>query len=204
MSHQVQESTTFKILKILPSTSQEKISSPGTGGIECELSIESLFDPPEYEALSYTWGSATQDCPIQIHTISDTVHTETVLVTQHLHAALLRLRQLTTPRLVWIDQLCINQNNIPEKNAQVRLMADIYKRALRTVVWLGEISMLDQDRDAIMDATNRMGYRPSANAYSSLDDVNIIQDLIGFECHGQIRKIGMRRRQVLADLLDRP
>ncbi|KAL9577027.1 MAG: hypothetical protein Q9212_006640 [Teloschistes hypoglaucus] len=203
MSQQVQESTTFKILKILPSTSQERKASPGVCSIECELSVESLFNPPEYEALSYTWGSATQDCPIQIRTISDNVHTETVLVTQHLHAALLRLRQPTTPRLVWIDQLCINQNNLPEKNAQVRLMADIYKRAQRTVVWLGEGSMLDQDRDAIIDATNRMSYRPD-NAYSSLGDVNIIQHLIGFECHGDNREVGMRRRQVLADLLGRP
>ncbi|KAI4098230.1 MAG: hypothetical protein L6R37_006600 [Teloschistes peruensis] len=203
MSQQLQESTTFKILKILPSTSQEKKSSPGIGSIECELSVESLFNPPEYEALSYTWGSATQDYPIRIHTISDTLHTETVLVTQHLHAALLRLRQPTTPRLVWIDQLCINQNNIPEKNAQVRLMADIYKRAQRTVVWLGEVSMLHEDRDAILDATNRMTYRPD-NAYSSLGDVNIIQHLIGFECHGESREIGMRRRQLLAELLDRP
>ncbi|KAI4204154.1 MAG: hypothetical protein LQ350_001345 [Teloschistes chrysophthalmus] len=199
MSQQVRESTTFKILKI----SQKKISSPRTGGIECELSVESLFDPPEYEALSYTWGSATQDCPIRIHTTSEPVGTETVLVTQHLHAALLRLRQPTAPRLVWIDQLCINQNNIQEKNAQVRLMADIYKRAQRTVVWLGEVFMLDEDRDAIIDATNRMSYRPD-NAYSSLGDVNIIQDLIGFEYHGENREIGMRRRQVLADLLDRP
>ncbi|KAL8688568.1 MAG: hypothetical protein Q9218_005558 [Villophora microphyllina] len=208
---QVCESTTFKLLKILPWSSNDEVALGKEDVVECELLVESLMNAPEpYEALSYTWGSAIQDCPIKIYTKSSpslpssTINTEIVLVTQHLHAALLRLRHPTVPRLVWIDQLCINQKNTPEKNAQVKLMADIYKRAQRTLVWLGEGTMLDEDRDAIIDATTRMSYRPVDNAYSSLEDQLIIQDLIGFEGRDQARKIGMRRRQLLADILNRP
>ena len=36
-----------------------------------------------------------------------------------------------------VTLLCINQNNFDEKNAQVAIMADIYIKAMRTVIWLG-------------------------------------------------------------------
>ena len=41
-------------------------------------------------------------------------------------------------RTFWIDAVCINQLDVPERNAQVQRMADIYVNARRTLVWLGE------------------------------------------------------------------
>lgn len=38
----------------------------------------------------------------------------------------------------WIDAICINQNNFPERNAQVGIMVKIYSRTEGTFVWLGE------------------------------------------------------------------
>jgi hypothetical protein len=38
---------------------------------------------------------------------------------------------------LWIDALCINQESVSERNAQVAIMRDIYKAAKRIVVWLG-------------------------------------------------------------------
>jgi hypothetical protein len=37
----------------------------------------------------------------------------------------------------WVDALCIDQNNIPEKNSQVSKMKEIYEGAKKIVVWLG-------------------------------------------------------------------
>ncbi|EME40089.1 hypothetical protein DOTSEDRAFT_158763 [Dothistroma septosporum NZE10] len=39
---------------------------------------------------------------------------------------------------VWIDAVCINQDDLLEKSVQVPLMASIYGKAKRTVVWLGD------------------------------------------------------------------
>lgn len=44
--------------------------------------------------------------------------------------------ELLGPAL-WIDGICIDQNNVRERNAQVALMARIYKAAITTRVWLG-------------------------------------------------------------------
>ncbi len=52
----------------------------------------------------------------------------------------------------WIDQLCIDQRNIPERNKQVAMMDEIYSRAKETLIWVGpnkstlaEREMLDLD-----------------------------------------------------------
>ena len=50
------------------------------------------------------------------------------------------LQELTTrgnPIRLWVDQICINQNNETEKEQQVQLMSRIYVQALRVIGWLG-------------------------------------------------------------------
>ncbi|KAH7389214.1 hypothetical protein BKA64DRAFT_680061 [Cadophora sp. MPI-SDFR-AT-0126] len=44
---------------------------------------------------------------------------------------------LQSTEYVWIDAICINQSNVPEKNVQVALMNRIYQEAAGTIVWLG-------------------------------------------------------------------
>ena len=39
---------------------------------------------------------------------------------------------------IWIDALCINQDDREEKAEQIPCMSAIYGRAERVVVWLGE------------------------------------------------------------------
>ena len=39
--------------------------------------------------------------------------------------------------LIWIDQICINQADVLERAAQVRLMGRVYKQAAKVSVWLG-------------------------------------------------------------------
>jgi Heterokaryon incompatibility protein (HET) len=58
-------------------------------------------------------------------------------VTKNLYEALHHLRDETRPRVLWIDAICINQRNLPERSSQVRRMADIYSLSKRVVVWLG-------------------------------------------------------------------
>jgi hypothetical protein len=43
-----------------------------------------------------------------------------------------------TPTYYWIDALCMDQSNIPERNDQVERMGDVFKRADGVIVWLGK------------------------------------------------------------------
>lgn len=64
-------------------------------------------------------------------------------VTPNLHAFLDEAREHKDLQMhyLWIDQLCIDQNSIVERNAQVAIMDLIYKNAYKTVIWLGAIEL---------------------------------------------------------------
>lgn len=61
-------------------------------------------------------------------------------ITATLHEALVCLRKQDKVRTLWVDQICINQNNDidgeREKSAQVKMMGEIYASSKRTHVWL--------------------------------------------------------------------
>lgn len=112
-------------------------------GIECSLVSSAHFEQ-KYEAVSYVWGDPLPDCEIKISrhkawtggrgakSLSDSFY-----ITLHLYEALRCLRYPAEPRYLWIDAICIDQENTKEKSQQVRIMAEIYKRANEVLVWLG-------------------------------------------------------------------
>ncbi|KAE9364416.1 HET-domain-containing protein, partial [Stipitochalara longipes BDJ] len=122
-------SNSIRILELQP-------DRRGNDLIRCNLIAVSLDDLPEYEALSYMWGEPDGDAQFQIW-----VNGAPVRVRQNLWYALQRLRLKITGRRLWIDALCINQDNIEERNKQVAFMRHIYQHATFVVIWLGnEIS----------------------------------------------------------------
>ena len=76
-------------------------------------------------------------------------------VTKNLYAALLRLRQSHALVPLWIDAICIDQNNTSERTKQVRLMKQIYQNAKQVVVWLGEEVESDKDAFDALYSLNR-------------------------------------------------
>jgi hypothetical protein len=108
--------------------------------LRCHIQTVSLDDAPEYTALSYTWGPPDRISLLFIDDegISDPTNGETAIrITKSLETALLHLRYPADTITLWIDQLCINQDDILEKNSQVPLMKVIYEKARDVLVWLG-------------------------------------------------------------------
>jgi hypothetical protein len=116
----------FRVLLLQP---DPEFDSP----IRCnlrEIPLNRAHSHP-YEALSYVWGYTPGDTEV----ICDG---KVILVSRNCCNALRHLRLMTRERSLWVDSLCINQQSIPEKNQQVKLMGDIYKNAERVLIWLGE------------------------------------------------------------------
>lgn len=84
-----------------------------------------------YEALSYVWGSSERS-----HTLH--IDEKSLPITANLYEVLLRLRDKMIERILWIDAVCIDQTNIEERGEQIQYMAEIYSKANRVIVWLGE------------------------------------------------------------------
>ncbi|KAI1144063.1 heterokaryon incompatibility protein-domain-containing protein [Hypoxylon sp. FL0543] len=66
-----------------------------------------------------------------------TVNSHQFPVKPNLFLALRHLRSSTCPLALWVDAICINQNDVDERNTHVTLMSFIYKRAAAGVAWLG-------------------------------------------------------------------
>ena len=88
--------------------------------------------PLWYTALSYTWGDSVFDTTFSMF------DKESIQITSTLASALKHLRSEQESVFLWIDQICIDQNNTLEKEKQIPLMGMIYKHATSTVIWLGE------------------------------------------------------------------
>lgn len=102
--------------------------------IRCTIQHAQLFDESlKYEAVSYTWGDATQTQAIYFHWGTMELH-----VGQNCYNALRRLRRTHGDRLLWIDAICINQYNLQERARQVRIMDKIYNYASNVLVILSE------------------------------------------------------------------
>ncbi|CZR62116.1 uncharacterized protein PAC_12013 [Phialocephala subalpina] len=102
--------------------------------IVCTLSVADPDDDDcKYEALSYEWGDSRST---SLSIMLDGTH---FLVRENLWWALWHLRLETEDRILWIDALCINQENGNERNHQVKQMAQVYSKAASVVAWIGRL-----------------------------------------------------------------
>ena len=110
------------------------------------LRLANLDQSPSYTALSYVWGpwSSPRDtiscngCQLEI--------------ARNCYEALRSLRKVSGAITIWVDAICINQNElhtstsdhtteglreVSEKISQMKLMGDIYTYAQPAYIWLG-------------------------------------------------------------------
>jgi Heterokaryon incompatibility protein (HET) len=119
------ESDGFRIFELLQpriNTSSEEIHG--------NFHSARLSSHVEYEALSYCWGDPTRKHSIQIDG-------KPFPVTDNLYYSLRHLRHQDQSRYLWIDAICIDQQDFDERSHQVGLMRYIYNEARHVVVWLG-------------------------------------------------------------------
>jgi hypothetical protein len=55
----------------------------------------------------------------------------TIQITRNLAIALPYLRNEDETRILWIDAICVNQQDLKERSQQVQRMADIYGESIR-------------------------------------------------------------------------
>lgn len=150
----------IRLIQVLPDSDSSTLS--------VQL-VERNLDESVFEALSYVWGDQTGKKRIKCNG-------KRAKIGANLHAALKEIRRRKSVRLLWADQICINQSDIREKNHQVRLMSDIYARADRVIIWLGE----QQPRDIEgMSLASTLYLKENGNRY----DLDIgIYDFHKFDC----------------------
>ena len=115
----------FRLLIVSPGTTDDRL--------QCALRNVSFDEAflPQYETISYCWGD------LRTHEII-TVDGSRLQVPPSAAAALRRMRKPNTERFLWLDAICINQEDNAERSNQVTLMGDIYKHGVKNLIYLGE------------------------------------------------------------------
>ncbi|RDW71675.1 hypothetical protein BP5796_07709 [Coleophoma crateriformis] len=127
-----------------PSSLRLLLFSPDEASI---LETFEIDDCPPYIALSYTWGppleteesiaayTAEPSCILRLNT----PHGVQILeIPRNLEEGLQQATKTAPDVYFWADAICINQDDIPERSAQVKFMGDIYSKCTGTIVWLGK------------------------------------------------------------------
>jgi hypothetical protein len=135
----------------------------------------------KFEALSYVWGSQEDLKQITCNKVS-------LSVTKNLFEALMALRDgIDEDRYLWVDAICINQNDSAEKAFQVRNMLTIYEKAVRVIAWLGPLSNRDltdvlSEGDFTPSPSMNLRRIPSWEKY-----IDVFPDWIGSSSRGRGR-----------------
>ncbi|KAI0188581.1 heterokaryon incompatibility protein-domain-containing protein [Xylaria flabelliformis] len=101
-----------------------------TDPIYLSLVTTALDSVPDFESISYCWGSEKDKRQVICDGAS-------LSITNSLYTGLAYFRYADRPRTLWADAICINQADAVEKSSQVLLMPQIYSQATRTLAWLG-------------------------------------------------------------------
>jgi hypothetical protein len=99
--------------------------------ITAKFVVTSLKDPAPFEPLSYAWGDASTTKEVE-------VHGQPCSITRILFSALQNLRKQTESRFLWVDAICIAQEDNEEKSSQVGSMHHIYAGSHNCLIYLGD------------------------------------------------------------------
>lgn len=115
----------IRLLRILPSLERNTAVNVEllTTGLGCDSTLP-------YNALSYVWGDARIQEVIRINGRS-------LEIGESLATALRYVRRADRDVVLWADAICINQDDIPERNHQVSMMGALYTQAAKVFAWLG-------------------------------------------------------------------
>lgn len=132
-------------------------------------------DSPPYAALSYFWGpevhngriyllphdyqSPSPEYPTEWGTASR--HATRIPIRNNLFRALLRFRRTgphASPVALWVDYMCINQDDTREKTEQLSRMVNIYSKATNVCIWLGESDDYQRSDEAMKFITTIMDF----------------------------------------------
>ncbi|KAI8691839.1 HET domain-containing protein [Fusarium sp. Ph1] len=156
-----------------PSTSEIRLLEvPSDGSEDWGLITVSLNDNPKYFALSYVWGEKKDLDKIILQG-------QDVKVTPNLASALSRIRsgnlgRASTPiKYLWVDAICINQEDNEERSKQVQFMHHIFICAEAVYAWVGQkdYSLAFQTIKTLADEAAR--HYPSGTIPDDRDELDI-------------------------------
>ncbi|KAI4947468.1 hypothetical protein J4E91_006822 [Alternaria rosae] len=122
---------TYRALKKEDEIRIFKVEKIGPNEWQYDIEHTTLADAPPFETVSYVWGPDTRQNIIRLQ------DDRTIRINDNLAKALPYLSVECKTGYLWIDQININQSSTQERNHQVKMMGNIYRKGTRVLAWLG-------------------------------------------------------------------
>lgn len=136
------------------------------------VSLDNFSDDehPEYETVSYTWGGEENDMS-RVYPAYIGEYWDVSFQTHNCRDMLQYLRPRRGPRILWVDSICINQDDLTEVDAQVAKMRSIYQQCMRVVVFLGKAIVQPTNMDRPAYPKRRLFHEVLDKPYSTYIDL---------------------------------
>jgi len=122
----------FRVLILHPGVIEGQDSEYEATELFVDIVHEKLSEEADYVALSYVWGDTGLRGRVFLRDGQYRLPT-----TSNLRDALFDLRRTDRPLRLWVDALCINQQDVSERGHQVQHMRNIFSCGRETIVYLG-------------------------------------------------------------------
>lgn len=132
--------TIYIRLLVLEAPSTSRNWNANSHQLKARLCVQRLTKDLRFAALSYVWGQYDSSP----HTIccrpqrDDSPITYDIPITANCHAALSQIRAHWAKAKIWVDAICMNQDDDEEKSSQIAHMQEIFGWAETVYVWLGK------------------------------------------------------------------
>lgn len=154
------EKDEIRVLKLHPGAGDEELRCSirtcvldATAAEDMHIGDNEFHEYP-FEAVSYVWGVGDRKHVLKCNRailFEAEIEGETRLrelwnaqvfdtlvpITENVRNLLFALRDATAARSLWIDGICINQDDHQERSEQVKRMRTIFSYAEKVIVWLG-------------------------------------------------------------------
>lgn len=134
--------------------------------LDCRMQSSKL-DDEAFIAISYYWGNINDNALINVNTRPYRV-TKQVINILNLLSTQLYSREIDSSnpanrlrrQLMWIDAVCINQEDVPERERQMKMMKSVYESALCTMLYLGQPPGANEDAKLALDWLKSLIHEP--------------------------------------------
>ncbi|KAI0113125.1 HET-domain-containing protein [Daldinia grandis] len=137
-------------------------TSPSNDYLHGDLDVIDLTNSHSFEALSYCWAGETNNND-KAKSVFIGAFWDIVPITRNCDSAL-RLLLSKGHLNLWVDSICINQEDPYERSHQVAIMREIYSKASQVLVYMGPTA---DDSDNAMDALNMLSRETEPDLSSS-------------------------------------
>lgn len=154
----------IRLLKVIPTEN---------GGFSYELIHTTLEHGPPFQSVSYAWGHNIRDHRL---TLRDGTQ---LAITKNLFDAIPYVSRLASSGYLWIDQICIHQDNFSERNIQVKNMGSLYTLCESCLIWIVETESLDAKTNELFEIAG--GDDTNAGVLQKIPSLDIEGDAAAFE-----------------------